>query len=335
MKRLVPLLVVGALILGSSAVAAQDGGSILEAVQARGELRCGIAGTTPGMSALDPDGNYEGMDADYCRAVAAVTVGDPEAIEWRPLETGDREKALQNNLIDVMFRQTTNTLTRDALWGNFGPTILYDGQGIMVPADLGVETLADLAGAEICVSSATTTQQTLAEFVIEHTPKPFDIKEEMYDAYDQGACQAVTADRSQLLGFLPTLTGEHVILPDVLSKEPLAPVVPHGDDQWLDIVTWVVNATIEAEEQGITQANVAEMVASEDPVIQRVLGQGDNTLGSQLGIADDFVVQIISAVGNYGEIFDRHFGPDSAQPLERGPNRLWTDGGLMYSPPLR
>jgi len=334
-KRLVPGLVIGALILGSSAVVAQDGGSILEAVQDRGKLVCGIAGTTPGMSALDPDGNYQGMDADYCRAVAVVALGDSEAIEWRPLETGDREKALQNGEIDVMFRQTTNTLTRDALWGNFGPTILYDGQGIMVPADLGVSALDDLAGAEICVSSATTTQQVLAEFVIEHTPKPFDIKEDMYDAYDQGACQAVTADRSQLLGFQPTLTGEHVILPDVLSKEPLGPVTPHGDDQWFDIVTWAVNATIEAEELGVTQANVADMVGSDDPVIQRLLGTGDNALGSQLGIGDDFVVTIISSVGNYGEIFDRHFGPDSGQPLERGPNRLWTDGGLLYSPPIK
>lgn len=334
MKKFVPGLVIGALVLSASAVAAQDA-STLETVQARGSLVCGIAGTTPGMSSLDPDGNYQGMDADFCRALAAATLGDPEAIEWRPLETGDREKALQTGEIDVMFRQTTNTLTRDALWGNFGPTILYDGQGVMVPADLGVETLEDLNGAEICVSESTTTQQTLAEFVIEHTPKPFKVKEDMYDAYSEGACQAVTADRSQLLGFQPTLTGEHIILPDVLSKEPLAPVVPHGDDQWFDIVTWVVNATIEAEELGVNQANVADMVGSDDPVIQRLLGQGGNSLGSLIGIGDDFVVQIVGAVGNYGEIFDRHFGPDSAQPLDRGPNRLWIDGGLLYSPPIK
>ena len=335
MKRLVPGLVIGALIFGSSAVAAQDGGSILEAVQDRGKLVCGIAGSTPGMSALDPDGNYQGMDADYCRAVAAVTLGDPEAIEWRPLEADSRQSALQNGEIDVMFRQTTNTLTRDALWGNFGPTILYDGQGIMVPADSGIETLEDLNGADICVTTGTTTQQALSEFGIEHTPKPFSSKEELYGAYDLGGCQAVTADRSQLIGFRPTLTGEHVILPDVLSKEPLGPVTPHGDDQWYDIVTWVVNATIEAEERGVSQANVAEMLGSDDPVLQRLFGEGENALGSQLGLSDDFVVTIVTAVGNYGEIYDRHFGPETALALERGPNELWTNGGLLFSPPIK
>lgn len=334
MKRLIPGLVIGALILGSSAVTAQDGGGILAQVQDRGMLVCGISGVTPGMSALDPDGNYQGMDADYCRAVAAAALGDPEAIEWRPLTAEARAPALQNGEIDVMFRQTTNTLSRDAQWGNFGPTILYDGQGIMVPADSGITSLADLNGAAICVTTGTTTQQQLAEFGIDYTPKPFETKEELYAAYDAGACQAVTADRSQLIGFRPTLSGDNVILPDVLSKEPLAPVVPHGDDQWLDVVTWTVNATIEAEELGVTQANVNDMLGSDNIAIQRLLGVGAS-LGSELGVSDDFVVKIISAVGNYGEIYNRSFGPDTPLALERGPNQLWINGGLLYSPPFR
>lgn len=333
MKKFVPGLVIGALILSASAVTAQAG-SVLQSIQERGTLVCGIHGSSPGMSALDSDGNYQGMDADYCRALAAVTLGDSEAIEWRTLTGDARGPAILAGEVDVIFRQTTNTTSRDAEWGNFGPTILYDGQGIMVPADSGIATLEDLNGAEICVTTGTTTQQTLTEFGIDHTPKPFAESDELYSVYDQGGCQAVTADRSQLVGRLPTLTGNHVILADVLSKEPLAPVVPNNDDQWLDIVTWTVNATIEAEERGVTQANVAEMAASEDAVLRRLL-TGESGLGTKLGLSDDFVVAAISAVGNYGEIYNRHFGPDTSLALERGPNNLWTNGGLLYSPPFK
>jgi general L-amino acid transport system substrate-binding protein len=333
LKKFVPALVIGALILSASAVTAQDGGSILQKIQDRGKLVCGTHGSSPGMSALDADGNYVGMDADYCRALAAVTVGDPEAIEWVTLTGDARGPAIQTGEVDVIFRQTTNTTSRDAQWGNFGPTILYDGQGIMVRVDSGIETLEDLNGAEICVTTGTTTQQTLSEFGIVHTPKPFAESDELYGAYDQGACQAVTADRSQLLGRLGTMTGEHTILPFVLSKEPLGPVVPHGDDQWLDIVTWVVNATIEAEERGVTQANVADLVGSDNVVLRRLLGD-EKELGSLLGLSNDFVVTVISAVGNYGEIYDRHFGPD-ALDLDRGPNNLWNNGGILYSPPFK
>jgi general L-amino acid transport system substrate-binding protein len=332
LKKFVPGLVIGALILSASAVTAQTG-SVLQSIQERGTLVCGTHGSSPGMSALGSDGIYRGMDADYCRALAAVTLGDPEAIEWRTLTGDARGPAILSGEVDVIFRQTTNTTTRDAEWGNFGPTILYDGQGIMVPADSGIATLDDLNGAEICVTTGTTTQQTLTEFGIEHTPKPFAESDELYSVYDQGGCQAVTADRSQLLGRLPTMTGEHVILPDVLSKEPLAPVVPNNDDQWLDIVTWVVNATIEAEERGVTQENVASLVGSDNIVLRRLLGD-ESELGTKLGLSDDFVVTIISTVGNYGEIYDRHFGPDALN-LDRGINNLWTNGGILYSPPFK
>jgi len=311
----------------------------LALVQERGVLICGINGGLPGFSFLDSaTGEVTGFDADFCRAVAAAVLGDAEAVEFRPLNADARGPALQSQEIDVLIRNTTWTVTRDTDWGLFAPTTFYDGQGMMVRAADGIESLADLEGATICVQTGTTTELNLADVFgaegIDFTPLPFGEIEQTYSAYDEGSCDAVTSDRSQLLAQRTTLGNpdDHVILDVVMSKEPLGPVVPHGDEAWFNIVKWVVFATFEAEEQGITQDNVADTVSSEDPVIARLLGaEGD--LG--LGLDPDWVVNVISAVGNYGEIYDRNLGPGTAFDLPRGPNSLWTDGGLLYAPPYR
>jgi general L-amino acid transport system substrate-binding protein len=338
-KRLVPGLVIGALILGSSAVSAQGG--TLAAVQERGQIVCGVNGGLPGMSVLNEEtGLYEGMDADYCRALAAAVLGDPEAVEFRVLTADQRATALQGGEVDVVFRNTTDTLQRDAEWGDFGPTIFYDGQGMMVNAALGATGLEDLAGASICVTSGTTTELNLADQMgflgLEYTPVVSAETDTVYGQYEEGRCDAVTSDRSQLVGRRSTFANpdEHVILDVVMSKEPLAPFVAAGDDQWADIVRWVVNATIEAEELGITSENLASLQGGTSPVVQRFLGEVDE-LGAKLGLSNTFVVDVITAVGNYGEIYDRAFGPETALALERGPNELWTNGGLLYSPPFR
>ena len=302
-------------------------------------LICGVNGGLPGFSSLDADtGEVTGFDADFCRAVAAAVLGDPEAVEFRPLNADARGPALQSQEIDVLIRNTTWTVGRDTDWGLFAPTTFYDGQGMMVRAADGISSLADLEGATICVQTGTTTELNLADVFaaegIEFTPLPFGEIEQTYSAYDEGSCDAVTSDRSQLVAQRTTLSApdDHVILEVVMSKEPLSPVVPHGDEAWFNIVKWVVFATIEAEEQEITQDNVADMVGSDNPVIARLLGaEGD--LG--LGLEPDWVVDVISAVGNYGEIYDRNLGPGTPFDLDRGPNSLWTEGGLLYAPPYR
>lgn len=327
-------------MFGSSIVYAQGGGT-LAAVQERGQVVCGVNGGLPGMSVLnEATGQFEGMDADYCRAVAAAVLGDPNAVEFRPLTADQRATAIQGGEVDVIFRNTTNTLSRDASWGDFGPTIFYDGQGMMTRAELGATGLEDLAGATICVTSGTTTELNLTDQMtflrVDFNPVVSAEIDTVYGQYEEGRCDAVTSDRSQLVGRRSTFAepDEHVILDVVMSKEPLAPVTATGDNQWGDIVRWVVLATIQAEELGISSANLAEFQGGENPEVQRLLGE-TGELGSLLGLADTFVVDVITAVGNYGEIYDRAFGPDTALALERGPNDLWTNGGLMYSPPFR
>ena len=342
MNRLVPGLVIGALVLSSSAVAAQ-GGSTLSAVQERGQVVCGVNGGLPGMSVLnEATGVFEGMDADFCRAVAAAALGDPTAVQYTPLTADQRATAIQGGEVDVIFRNTTHTLTRDASWGDFGPVIFYDGQSMMVPVELGITTLEELDGASICVTSGTTTEQNLADQMawlgLDYTAVVAAEIDTVYGQYEEGRCDAVTSDRSQLVGRRTSLADPtaHIILDGDISKEPLAPLTAHGDDNWNDIVSWVVYATIQAEELGITSANIAEFSGSANPEVARFLGE-TGELGSALGLGNDFVVDVISAVGNYGEIYDRAFGPDTALDLVREgtPNALWTDGGLMYSPPFK
>lgn len=335
-RTFVPALVLSALLVGGSAVHAQEGK--LAEVQARGSLICGVNGGLPGFSFLAEDGTWSGFDADFCRILAAAVLGDPDAVEFRPLSTDDRGPALQTGEIDVLIRNTTWTLTRDAQWGHFAPTTFYDGQGIMVNASVGASTLEDLAGATICVQSGTTTELNLTDQFrargIEFSAQVFGEIEETYTAYEEGRCDAVTSDQSQLAArrTLAANPDDHVILETVMSKEPLGPVAPLGDGQWFTVVRWATLAAIEAEELGITSENAADMAAtSEDPVVRRFLG-AEGELGSLLGLENDWALTAISAVGNYAEIFERNLTPIG---LERGVNRLWTEGGLLYSPPFR
>ena len=342
MKKLIPGLVIGALMLSSTAVAAQ-GGNTLSAVQERGQVVCGVNGGLPGMSVLNEEsGVFEGMDADYCRAIAAAVLGDPEAVQYTPLTADQRATAIQGGEVDVIFRNTTHTLSRDTAWGDFGPTILYDGQGLMVPTELGITELTELDGASICVTSGTTTELNLADQMsflgVEYTPVVAAEIDTVYGQYEEGRCDAVTSDKSQLLGRRSSFADPdaHTILAATISKEPLGPVTAHGDANWADIVRWVVFATITAEELGIDSTNVDSFAGGDNPAVARFLGE-DGGYGQALGISDDFTVQVIKAVGNYGEIYDRSFGPETALNLGREGtlNALWTEGGLMYSPPFR
>ena len=323
---------------------APSGEGRLADVQARGQLICGVNGALPGFSFLDEaTGDYTGFDVDFCRAVAAAVLGDPELVEFRNVATDQRGPLLQSGDIDVLIRNTTWTVSRDTSWGLFGPTTFYDGQAIMVNSTLtDATTIDDLAGATVCVQTGTTTELNLTDRLGDSiTPQTFPEIDPTYAAYEEGRCDAVTSDRSQLVARRTAFEnpGDHLILDEVMSKEPLGPVAPLGDDQWFNVVKWVVYATIEAEEQGITQANVADIAeTSENPVVLRLLGQtvpDTDPFDSGLGLEPDWVINVISAVGNYGEIYERNLGAGTPFELERGLNSLWTDGGLLYAPPYR
>ena len=324
--------------------APSTGEGILAAVQERGQLVCGVNGALPGFSFLDEStGENTGFDADYCRAIAAAVLGDPEAVEFRSVSTDQRGPLLQSGDIDVLIRNTTWTVSRDTSWGLFAPTTFYDGQAIMVNSTLTDATeIDDLEGATVCVQSGTTTELNLTDRLGDAiTPQVFPDIDPTYAAYEEGRCDAVTSDRSQLVARRTAFENpeDHLILEEVMSKEPLGPVAPLGDDQWFNIVRWTVYATIEAEELGVTQDNVADMAeTSTNPVVQRLLGvtpEGAEPFESGLGLEPDWVVDVISAVGNYGEIYDRNLGPGTPFELERGLNALWTDDGLLYAPPYR
>jgi general L-amino acid transport system substrate-binding protein len=320
---------------------AQTSGGRLQAVKDRGMLICGVNGGLPGFSNLESDGSYSGFDADFCRVVAAAVLGDASKVEFRPLSAQERFTAVQSGEVDVLFRNTTWTTSRDSSVGmDFGPTTFYDGQGIMVRTDLGASALDDLEGGTICVQSGTTTELNLTDVFrargITFTPVVFEEIDPTYQAYDEGRCDAVTSDRSQLIARRTTLQdpNAHQILDVVISKEPLGPAVAQGDSQWRDVVSWAVYATVAADEFGITSQNIAEQAQAENPDIRRFLG-AEGELGAGLGLPNDFAVKIIQSVGNYDEIYNRNLGPGTPFNLERGPNALWTNGGLMYAPPFR
>ncbi|MCX5949126.1 MAG: amino acid ABC transporter substrate-binding protein [Cyanobacteria bacterium] len=320
----------------------------LATIRSRGTLICGSNGQLPGFSVIRPDGAYSGLDIDICRAVAAAVLGDPSKLEVRPLFTTDRFAALASGEVDLLSRNTTVTLSRDAPGGNalsFAPVVYFDGGGVMVPTASGIGDLKDLAGRTICVLSGTSTESVLADSLrsrqIPYTPLRFQTADQAFSAYGSGRCQAITSDRSGLAARRSRLPdpAANRILPDVLSKEPLAPATVQADPAWADAVRWIVYALIEAEDQGITQANVKEKLAEarSNPKLadrRRFLGVEGN-LGSELGLPDDFVVKVITAVGNYGEIYKRNVGDGSPLDLPRGANRLARDGGLMISPPFR
>jgi general L-amino acid transport system substrate-binding protein len=315
----------------------------LAAVQERGVVRCGTRDDLPGFATLDPDGEYVGFDSDFCRVIAAAVLGDAEAVEMVPVETDDRFTALQSGEIDVLVRNTTWTATRDGAEGaTFLTTNFYDGQGMMVASDSGITDLPGLAGGVVCAAGGTTTEGNVAtEFARLGLDPPevlsFETVDLLQQAFEEGRCDGWSSDRSQLTGLrsaFPAGPEALTILEETFSKEPLAPAVRDGDSAWAQAVDWAFLATIQAEEFGITQANVQEQLQSTDPNVQRFLGVAVEgaVLDPGLGLPADFAVQVVTQVGNYGEIYDRNITPLG---LERGLNALWTDGGLLYAPPYR
>lgn len=335
------LLVAGAaLSLGMASVA--HAGPTLDAIKSRGSLQCGVNTGLPGFSNPDSQGNWTGLDVDYCRAYAAALFGDANKVSYTPLSAQQRFTGLQSGEVDVLARNTTHSLQRDTALGlNFAPPNYYDGQGFMVTTALGVTQGSELDGATVCVQPGTTTELNLADFFrarnMSFQPVVIEAFDEVNAAYFSGRCDVLTTDISGLAGVRATLAAnpeDHLILPDVVSKEPLAPAVRHGDEQWYDIIVWVHNAMVEAEEKGVTSENVDEMLNSTDPTIQRLLGvSGD--MGAQLGLDNKWAYNIIKQVGNYGEVFAKNVGSETPMKLERGLNALWTEGGLQYAMPIR
>ena len=317
-------------------------GQRLEIVQDRGRLVCGSRTDLLGFGYLDADGKNIGFDIDLCRAVAVAIFNDPDAVEFVPLTAAERGPALQTAEIDMLSRNVTWTSSRDAQWGNFTVVMFYDGQGMMARADLGASTIEELDGATVCVTTGTTTEKNLADNFrsrgLDFTAVTFEDTATVYNTYEGGRCDATTSDKSQLAavreGFADP--SAHVIFDLTMSKEPLTPAVPTGDDQWFDLVKMVMYVLINAEEYGITSQNVDEMMNSDDVGILRLLGVEGEFGQTDLGLDADFAANVIRAVGNYGEIYDRYMGPDGdAFALPRGPNKLWSDGGLIYAPPVR
>jgi len=337
------LAVAGLLAAATLAAAPAHAGRTLDDIRKRGQVVCGVNTGLAGFSAADSQGNWSGLDVDICRAIAAAVLGDGNRVRWVPLNAQQRFTALQSGEIDVLSRNSTWTLTRDASLGlHFTAVTYYDGQGFMVPVKSKIRSAKQLKGATVCVQSGTTTEKNLTDFSrankLNIRPVVFEKLEAATGAYFAGRCQAYTTDAS---GLASTRNREarnpadHLILPELISKEPLAPVVRRGDDEWFAIVKWVIFGLIEAEEYGITQANVDQLFAeSQDPVVQRILGKTEDT-GKLLGLERNWMVNAIKATGNYGEIFERNVGPKTPLNLPRGNNNLWNRGGLMYAPPVR
>ncbi|WP_170943950.1 amino acid ABC transporter substrate-binding protein [Leptolyngbya sp. BC1307] len=323
---------------GTESVAAS--GSRLQTVLDRGTLVCGVDGGIPGFSFVE-DGAYSGLDVDTCKAVAAALFDDPEAVEYRDLDSTERFEALKGGEVDMLARNTTWTISRDTSVGmEFAPTTFYDGQGMLVRADSGITDLEGFEGRSVCVETGTTTELNLTdqmrELGVTFSPQTFQDADAAYAAYEAGSCEGMTSDRSQLVARRSTLSNpdEHELLDVTMSKEPLGPVTVNNDSAWFDTVKWVTFALIEAEELGLTSENIGEAASSEDPNVLRFVG-AEGTLGEDMGLPNDFAARAVAAVGNYSEIFERNLGADSPFELPRDQNALWSDGGLMYSPPFR
>ena len=337
--RLAGLFMAAGLLASGAAFA----GKTLDAVKSRGELVTGVNTGLAGFSAADSQGKWTGLDVDVARAVAAAVLGDGEKVKWVPLNAQQRFTALQSGEIDLLSRNTTFTLTRDASLGLHQTAVtFYDGQGFIVPVKSKVTSAKQLKGATVCVQSGTTTEKNLTDFSrannLNIKPIVFEKLDATNAAYFSGRCQAMTTDASGLASIRSKEAKnpkDHIILPELISMEPLGPMVRRGDDEWFAIVKWVVYGLIEAEEYGVTQANVDKMkVDSTDPVVQRLLGKSEDT-GKLLGLDRDWLVRAVKAVGNYGEIFERNVGEKTPLALKRGPNAQWNKGGQMYAFPIR
>jgi len=335
------IAIFGALALAGLAASAATAAT-LDDVKARGKLNCGVNTGTPGFAAPDANGVWKGFDIDVCRAVAAAIFGDTTAVSYTPLTSATRFTALASGEIDMLARNTTWTFLRDVdLKNTFVGVNYYDGQGFIVPKDLGVSSAKELDGATVCIETGTTTELNLADFFssngISYEPVPVETYTEAQQQYQAGACDVYTTDASALAAARATFEDSeaHVILPEIISKEPLGPLVRHGDDEWGDVVRWTLNAMISAEELGITSVNAAELAANSSvPEIKRILGtEGD--LGEKLGLSADWAKNVIMLVGNYGESFETNIGENTPIGLARGLNAQWKDGGLIYSPPFR
>ena len=313
----------------------------LENIKSRGHVQCGVSQGLAGFSNPDDKGTWTGLDVEFCRAVAAAVFGDSNAVKFSPLSAKERFTALSSGEIDILSRNTTWTMTRDTQLGfNFAGVNYYDGQGMMVPKALEVTSATELDGASVCTNTGTTTELNITDFFRTNNMTfelvAFEKADEVVQAYDSGRCDIYTTDRSGLAAQRLRMTDPeaHIVLPEIISKEPLGPVVRQGDDQWFNIVKWTHNAMINAEELGVTSANAAEMAKSDNPGIKRLLGT-EGEFGSELGLSNDWAFNIVSQVGNYAESYNRNVGPETALKLDRGVNALWSDGGLMYAPPVR
>ena len=336
-----PLALLLAALTFALAAASAHAESTLEAVKKKGYLQCGVNTGLPGFSSTDEKGHWTGLDADFCRAVAAAVLGDAAKVKFTPLTAKERLTALQSGEIDLLSRNTTWTLSRDTALGvNFVGVIYYDGQGFLVSKSLGVTSARELDGAAVCILAGTTTELNLADYFRTHgmkyQPVVFDTPDQTAKGFEAGRCDVLTSDQSQLYALRIKLARPEnaVVLPEVISKEPLGPAVRQGDDAWFNIVRWTLFALVNAEELGVSSQNVEEMKGSSNPEVRRLLGI-EGPKGEGLGLADDWAYQAIRQVGNYGELFERNVGQGSPLKVERGLNALWTKGGLQYAPPIR
>ncbi len=325
----------------AAAISTVASAGTLDDVKAKGFIQCGVSTGLAGFAAPNDKGVWEGFDVDVCRAVAAAVLGDKMAVKFTPTTGKTRFPALQSGEVDMLARNTTWTFSRDVDLGfEFVGVNYYDGQGFMVRKSLGIKSATELSGASVCIQTGTTTELNLADYFrsnkMSFTPVVVEDAAEARSNYDKGACDVYTTDRSGLAAQRAVLAepDAHMVLPEIISKEPLGPLVRHGDNQWGDIVRWTLNAMISGEELGITQANADSMMSSNNPEVKRLLGSEGN-LGGMLGLSKDFGARVIKAVGNYSESYNRNIGPDTPIALARGVNALWTNGGILYSPPFR
>ncbi|MBY5766909.1 amino acid ABC transporter substrate-binding protein [Rhizobium leguminosarum] len=338
-------LLIGA--LAAMLVAVSANATTLESVKQKGFVQCGVSQGSPGFSLPDAQNNWKGMDVDFCRAVAAAVFNDPKKVKFTPLSAKERFTALQSGEVDILSRTSTWTMSRDTSMGLlFAGVLYYDGQGFMVKKSLGIDSALKLDGAAVCAGTGTTTELNVSDYFnakgLKFTSVAIDDSNQLRQAYEEGRCDVLTSDQSVLYSERLQLKtpDDHVVLPEIISKEPLGPATRQGDDQWFNIVKWTYFALLTAEEDGITSSNVDEMLKSTNPEIQRLLGvkNADGTaagFGSGIGVDEDWVAHIVKGVGNYGEMFDRNLGDKSELKIARGKNALWKDGGLQYAPPIR